>query len=72
MTISRENYERERALQLRLIRTTRDVERKLDRDGRFASMLHPAILEMNVALREDARRRLVNLRYAYYRGMDAD
>jgi hypothetical protein len=69
MTISRENYERERGLQLRLIRTTRDVERKREL---VVSVLHPTIMELNVALREDARQRLVDLRYAYYHGMDDD
>lgn len=64
MTISRKSYERERKLQLRMIRTTRDVERKV--------VLRPAVLEFNVLLRKDARRTLADLRYAYYRGMDDD
>lgn len=66
MTISRESYEKHRAVALRLIRTTRDIERQ------SAVVFHSAIVELNTTLRQDTRRQLADLRYAYYRGMDDD
>lgn len=67
MTISRETYEAERKDALALIRTTRRVERLWR--ARPDLPQHPLIVETNGGLRDEMRRSLVTLRYAYYVGM---